>query len=503
MATRQYIGARYVPKFYQNSVDGSTQWESNVVYEPLMYVTLTNGHMYISKKQVPATVGSPVSNIDYWLDIGSYNGFIEQLQDEIDVINNTTIPAVQADVALKQNITDNSLTTTDKTVVGAINELVSGKQDKTDNTLTTTDKTVVGAINELNSEIQNKGNKRYIIITDSYGGYRDANSNRLVDLIGDAVDADANDRFVYGGVGFTDVNGVGTFLSALQAETISNPNTVTDIVVIGGQNDYGRVADDITAGIVSFINYCKTTFPNALVSIANATKSRCLSAVNPSVAMISGVISSYYACLAYRGCINYGARYLQGTEYIMHNAGLYEAINSPHPNASGVKTLANKIIEAIKTGSCSVYYSSDYDLTAVSGSGYTVTVPSAGFLSANVIDGVTQINVSVPARRFTLTFDTPTHMIDGAFTIAEPSDQTALLALGQTGIPWGLSLAVEAYCNDSSDNYLHSIPGWIHVGDNGELICTLQRGITENSNNIKTADIVVKQTVASYQSILC
>lgn len=87
MATRQYIGARYVPKFYQNSVDGSTQWEANVVYDPLIYVTLTNGHMYISKKQVPATVGTPASNAQYWLDIGSYNGFIEELQDEINALS--------------------------------------------------------------------------------------------------------------------------------------------------------------------------------------------------------------------------------------------------------------------------------------------------------------------------------------------------------------------------------------------------------------------------------
>ena len=86
MANRQYIGARYVPKFYQNSVDGSTQWEANVGYDPLIYVTLTNGHMYISKKQVPATVGSPASNIDYWLDIGSYNGMIQQLQNQIDAL---------------------------------------------------------------------------------------------------------------------------------------------------------------------------------------------------------------------------------------------------------------------------------------------------------------------------------------------------------------------------------------------------------------------------------
>ena len=84
MATRQYIGARYVPKFYVNSVDGSTLWEGNVVYEPLIFVTLQNAHMYLSKKQVPATVGSPANNVDYWLDVGSYNGFIEALQDQID-----------------------------------------------------------------------------------------------------------------------------------------------------------------------------------------------------------------------------------------------------------------------------------------------------------------------------------------------------------------------------------------------------------------------------------
>ena len=87
MATRQYIGARYVPKFYENSVDGSTQWEPNVVYPPLTYVTLANGHMYISKKRVPATVGTPASNVTYWLDVGDYNGFISQLQDEIDELN--------------------------------------------------------------------------------------------------------------------------------------------------------------------------------------------------------------------------------------------------------------------------------------------------------------------------------------------------------------------------------------------------------------------------------
>lgn len=461
---RQYIGARYVFKIYENSQDpSSAEWEPGVTYEPLTIVTYLNS-TYASKKDVPGSVGNPAANPQYWIVTGAYNGQIAALQQQITTINSN---------------------------IGNISDLDTSATN------------LVAAINEVLSAITTQTSKRYIIITDSYGGYRGADNNRLVDLIGDAVNAAADDRFVYGGVGFTSVNGVGTFLSALQAETINEPEKVTDIIVIGGQNDYGRVAADITNGIAAFITYCKTSFPNALVSIANASKSRCLSAVNPNTTMMDGVISSYYACLAYRGCINYGARYLKGTEYIMHNAALYESITSPHPNANGVKALANKIVEAIKTGSCSVYYSNDYDLVAPTTSGYTITVPSAGALTANVIDGVTQVNVSVPTRKFVITFDNPTHMIDGNFTIAEPSDNTSLLALGQTGIPYGLSFSMMARCFDSSANYLGEINGACHIGNNGELIANFARGSSANPLNIKSAEIFFTGTVASYQSILC
>ena len=56
---------------------------------------------------------------------------------------------------------------------------------------------------------------------------------------------------------------------------------------------------------------------------------------------------------------------------------------------------------------------------------------------------------------------------------------------------------------DSNDEFLCSIPGNIRIGDNGQLIAHLQPGITENPSTIKIAYIVFKQTVASYQSILC
>ena len=44
---RQYIGARYVPKFFDNN--GSTEWVKGIGYEPLTIVTYLN-NSFTSKK---------------------------------------------------------------------------------------------------------------------------------------------------------------------------------------------------------------------------------------------------------------------------------------------------------------------------------------------------------------------------------------------------------------------------------------------------------------------
>ena len=77
---RQYIGARYVTKIYENSLDASSaEWEANVNYEPLTMVTYNNGS-YLSKKEVPGSVGNPAANPTYWVQTGFYNGQIADLQ---------------------------------------------------------------------------------------------------------------------------------------------------------------------------------------------------------------------------------------------------------------------------------------------------------------------------------------------------------------------------------------------------------------------------------------
>ena len=87
MATRQYIGARYVTKIYENSLDpSSAEWEASVNYEPLTLVTYNNGS-YLSKKEVPGSVGDPASNPSYWVQTGFYNGQIAALDAKISNLN--------------------------------------------------------------------------------------------------------------------------------------------------------------------------------------------------------------------------------------------------------------------------------------------------------------------------------------------------------------------------------------------------------------------------------
>lgn len=87
MANTQYIGARYVVKIYQNKENPSTaDWDSYTHYEPLVMVTY-NYNTYLSRKDVPATVGNPAENSDYWVQTGFYNGQISELQRLVDDLN--------------------------------------------------------------------------------------------------------------------------------------------------------------------------------------------------------------------------------------------------------------------------------------------------------------------------------------------------------------------------------------------------------------------------------
>lgn len=84
MSVRQYIGARYVPRF---SEVNNGIWSNIYSYEPLIIVKNGNDY-YTSKKSVP--VGIAITNTEYWAKTGDYNGAISALD--------TRLTAAEADI---------------------------------------------------------------------------------------------------------------------------------------------------------------------------------------------------------------------------------------------------------------------------------------------------------------------------------------------------------------------------------------------------------------------
>ena len=110
MSVRQYIGARYVPKFFD--WDGSPEWRSGVAYEALTIVT-RNGNSYTSKIPVPSNIGAPESNPEYWVSTGVYNAQIESYRELAEHVADT-LDDFMADGAIGTNNLANGSITSDK-----------------------------------------------------------------------------------------------------------------------------------------------------------------------------------------------------------------------------------------------------------------------------------------------------------------------------------------------------------------------------------------------------
>lgn len=101
MAVREYIGARYVPKF---SDLNNGDWDNQYSYEALEIVK--NGNDFYTAK-IPVPPGVAISDTTYWALTGNYNGAISTLQQEIDAIN-ATVKTPELFGAVGDGVTDDT-----------------------------------------------------------------------------------------------------------------------------------------------------------------------------------------------------------------------------------------------------------------------------------------------------------------------------------------------------------------------------------------------------------
>lgn len=304
MALRQYVGARYVPKF--SDVNGG-EWDNTYTYEPLTIVKHGNDY-YTSKKEVPT--GIAITNTEYWVLTGNYNGAIAAVNARID---------------------------------------------------------------DVQAQIDHLEKRKFIFIGDSYqyGGGITGTGNRwaqgwlgvLTGYLGltENVDFFHNE---YPGYGFTTASSFLTLLQDLGA-SITDKDAITDIIVTGGLNDTSGKSG-LFAAITSFMTYVKSNYPNAKVHIGYVGNYFC----NPQLRFDGRDVAASYRVYGQRN----GASYISNSEYMLHETNYYSADETWHPNEAGHKSIAQHMVNYVIDGSFDVEenyrgltFTLDSKLTATSG----------------------------------------------------------------------------------------------------------------------------------------
>lgn len=304
---REYVGARYVPKY-----DG--EWDVTKTYEPLTIVTVENVGSYTSKKNVP--VGIDITNTEYWALSGYTTGQIIDLQERM-----TT---AEDDI-------DN--------LEYALDELEGKLEDE---------------INFV-KDIANTANRKMLLIADSYG------DNPRADVywttVIKSVYTSARDK-AHGGYGFMTYSTPSPnycflgLLKEFKEELTSDERAeITDIVVCGGWNDAwqvtrnGKSASDVLQPIKNFVDYANEWFSNAIPHIGFiGWQSNDVTQADPTTQDDLNLIQDMYEKTRYKNL-----HVLAGVSTIMKNCRYLDNSYS-HPNNSGGTALGMAIMASMFGG---------------------------------------------------------------------------------------------------------------------------------------------------------
>lgn len=257
MAIRQYIGARYVPRFMGT-------YDATQIYDALDVVDNGSGTSYIARKTVPA--GTPLTDTDHWFVYGASSGAIIALQNDMIQAQNDIL-GLQTDVDL----------------------------------------------------LNIKANRGVIIITDSYGVQTNSDGDTFIDVFKNLVKI-ASDRFYYNsvpGAAFKSSDPTLEFQTLLQNVTVTNVNDITDVIVVGGANDTTGTINEIVGKIWNFAAYVRATYPNAQTYLMPCGLTFTTSGMNN---IINKMVPAYKAAAKYGAYTIENSQYiLRNSKYL--NAG--------------------------------------------------------------------------------------------------------------------------------------------------------------------------------------
>lgn len=293
-----------------------TQW--TIVSDPVTH----DG--YLSLQPVPANV--PITNTAYWLKIADYTTGLASVNARVD--------AVEGDIS---DINDNITNNIEPDITTLQNDVLGVQTDITDNIKP--DITALEAADiAIRADIAAMKERNLLFIGDSWQqGYNpEGNTTPFYEYVEDFINAIRPDITVniyheeYGGIGFAHINNARNFLTLLENSIISvtDPDTITDIIVSGGYNDAYESYSDIKGAINTFVARARTLYPNAAVWVNPCGYCR--------GAAVRGNIEAH-VIPAYTAAAN--AFVMSSTVRLFHWYGLLDRTDYYHPTENGQKVL--------------------------------------------------------------------------------------------------------------------------------------------------------------------
>lgn len=274
---------------------------------------------------------------------------IPGIQDDIDTINNTTIPGVQDDINTINNTTIPGINDAIDTIN---NTTIPGVENEINTINNTTIPGIYDAITATNNAINTEKANRIlngqtipslVVISDSYGVMDGTTNypNYMKQYLG--LDNDHFYNNSYGGVGFDHANNNKTFITLVN-ECATNLSAerraeVTHLLIAGGYNDQWSTDADILTAINTCLGAAHTVFPNATIYIAHIGWS-----TNNS--SLEHTYKDYCDACG----LHPFAKYVVNSENILR--GDLMSLDNIHPNTEGLQYLAMNLITGLQTGSC-------------------------------------------------------------------------------------------------------------------------------------------------------
>ena len=172
-------------------------------------------------------------------------------------------------------------------------------------------------------------------------------------------------------------------------EHVADPETITDVIIMGGFNDRENASADIRGGILRAKQAVKSTYPNATLSIGHIGWSATL-IDDQRNQLVNNSIRQWQL-----GARMHGVAYMTNSEFTMHNYSLFHT-DYCHPNQDGTNAIAYQLVQYLCTGCCDVNY--PFTIVSMSPGADMTTNYDVAFRMEN-----NQVHMFLPAITFEFT----------------------------------------------------------------------------------------------------